>query len=180
MRTFGFILVAVGFLGGSLASVVSETQVDWRWLAVAVGVGMVGVILIRAGHKSETQAVEKLTFDMQTIEGCLKRIVGNITELNKQKQSVGTYGMRHRIDELFPSDLSAFVSARRSIVHIHGLAAYAEVMSDFAAGERYLNRVWSASADGYGDEVDVYLDKAREQFAASLDKVVRLQSQPRH
>ena len=38
-------------------------------------------------------------------------------------------------------------------------------MSEFAAGERYLNRVWSASTDGYIDEAHTYLDKARDQFA---------------
>ena len=178
MRRFGFILVAVGFLGGALASVVSETEVHWVWLAVAVGVGVVGVILVRVGHKSEAHAVERLTFDMQAIDRSLRRIVENITALNRQKQSIDTYDVRHRIDELFPSDLSDFVSARRSIAHVHGLAAYAEVMSDFAAGERYLGRAWSASADGYIDEVNACLDRAGEQFAASLDKVVRLQNQP--
>ena len=44
-------------------------------------------------------------------------------------------------------------------------------MSSFAAGERYLNRVWSASADGYIDEVNTYIEKAREQFVDSLNKI---------
>jgi len=47
-------------------------------------------------------------------------------------------------------------------------------MSCFAAGERYLNRVWSASADGYVDEVNTYLDKAQSQFVESLQKVKNL------
>lgn len=34
--------------------------------------------------------------------------------------------------------------------------------------ERYLNRVWSATVDGYVDEVGTYLGKAKESFAASL------------
>jgi hypothetical protein len=37
-------------------------------------------------------------------------------------------------------------------------------MSNFAAGERYINRVWSASTDGYVDEVNLYLDRALRQF----------------
>ena len=180
MRKFGFILVAVGFLGGSLASVVSETEVYWLWLAVAVGVGVVGVILVRAGHKSMTHAVDRLTFDIQTVERSLRRIVENVTELDRQKHSIDTYDVRHRIDQLFPGDLSDFVAARRSIAYVHGLAAYAEMMSDFAAGERYLSRAWSASADGYVDEVNACLDRAAEQFAASLDKVLRLHTRPEH
>jgi len=49
-------------------------------------------------------------------------------------------------------------------------------MSCFAAGERYLNRVWSASADGYIDEVNAYLDKAQAQFADSLEKIRQLKA----
>ena len=42
-------------------------------------------------------------------------------------------------------------------------------MNPFAAGERYLNRVWSASTDGYIDEAHTYVDKAREQFELALE-----------
>jgi hypothetical protein len=80
------------------------------------------------------------------------------------------------VDELFLEDLTSFVEARESIAHIYGLNAYGEVMSCFAAGERYLNRVWSASADGYIDEVNTYIDKAREQFVDSLEKMRRLKA----
>lgn len=86
--------------------------------------------------------------------------------------------MRHRIDDLFTDDLNTFIEARESIAHSHGLAAYAEVMNCFAAGERYLNRVWSASTDGYIDEINDYLDRAREQFAAGLEKVLNLRAKP--
>jgi hypothetical protein len=37
-------------------------------------------------------------------------------------------------------------------------------MSQFAAGERYINRVWSASADGYDAEARNYLERAASQF----------------
>jgi len=70
--------------------------------------------------------------------------------------------------------LNTFVEARESIAHTHSLNAYADVMSSFAAGERYLNRVWSASTDGYIDEVNAYLDKAQEQFVESLAKIRNL------
>ena len=48
----------------------------------------------------------------------------------------------------------------------------------FAAAERYLNRVWSASADGYIDEVNEYLQKAGDQFAESLATLRRFQESP--
>ena len=51
------------------------------------------------------------------------------------------------------------------MVHLFGLQTYADIMSSFAAGERYINRVWSASADGYEGEAATYLEKAAQQFA---------------
>ena len=50
------------------------------------------------------------------------------------------------------------------MIHVFGMQNYADVMSHFAAGERYINRVWSASTDGYVDEVRTYLERARDQF----------------
>jgi hypothetical protein len=99
-----------------------------------------------------------------------------MTGLNAEKASVNTYDMRDRIDDLFADDLSTFVEARESIAHTHSLTAYADVMSSFAAGERYLNRVWSASVDGYIDEVNAYLDKALTQFIETDHKVRQLKA----
>ncbi len=101
-----------------------------------------------------------------------------MNQLNAEKQSIDPYEVRHRLDELFADDLTTFITARESIAYSYGLAAYADVMSSFAAGERYLNRAWCASADGYVDEIHQYLGEAKEQFASSLDKVLALASRP--
>ena len=113
---------------------------------------------------------------MRAIQESLRRIAQNVTRLSAEKQSLDAYEVRHRLEELFADDLTTFITARESIAHSYGLAAYADVMSCFAAGERYLNRAWCASADGYVDEIHQYIDKAKEQFASSLDKVLALQA----
>jgi septation ring formation regulator EzrA len=175
----GFLLVTVGFLGGALASVLSEDAVRWDWFTAAVIVGFAGVILVRISQRMETRNVSRLSSNMQAIEASLRRIAENMTRLNADKHTIDPYDVRHRIEELFADDLTTFIEARESIAHSYGLAAYADVMNSFAAGERYLNRVWSASADGYIDEINEYLDRTREQFAASLEKVLSLQAEPR-
>jgi len=73
--------------------------------------------------------------------------------------------LRERIDLKLRDDLRRFADARGSMVHLFGLQTYADIMSSFAAGERYINRVWSASADGYEGEAATYLEKAAQQFA---------------
>jgi hypothetical protein len=174
MRRIGYLMITVGFLAGSLAATVDKEHVRWFWFVAALVVGVLGVVLVRFGAHREKRVEGRVTENIQSIETSLARIVENMAGLNAQKSSLNTYDVRHRIDELFPGDLDTFVQARESIAHGHGLNAYADVMSSFAAGERYLNRVWSASTDGYIDEVDTYLDKAQTQFADSLDKVRRL------
>ncbi len=178
MRKLGFLLVIAGFLAGALASVVDKTAVRWDWFIPAVAVGFVGVVLVRLGRRREVRATERLTSDMRAIQDSLRRIVQNMNQVNAEKQLLDVYEIRQRLEELFADDLSTFIAARESIAYSYGLTAYADVMSSFAAGERYLNRAWCASADGYLDEIHQYLGKAREQFTSSLDKVLALPVAP--
>jgi len=176
MKKLGYLVITIGFLLGSLVVVLDKELVPWNLFIRALVVGALGVVLVRMGERRQSRSAGKLSANMQLIESSLGSIVENITQLNAQKQSINTYDVRHRIDELFIEDLTAFVDSRQSIAQVHGIGAYADVMSCFAAGERYLNRVWSASADGYIDEVNAYIDKAREQFAESLQKIRQLKA----
>jgi len=176
MKKLGYLVITIGFLLGSLVVVMHKELVPWNLFIRALVVGALGVVLVRMGERRQSRSAGKLAANISVIETSLSRIVENITQLNAQKQSINTYDVRHRIDELFIEDLTAFVDSRQSIAQVHGIGAYADVMSCFAAGERYLNRVWSASADGYIDEVNAYIDKAREQFAESLEKIRQLKA----
>ncbi len=169
-------MITAGFLGGALASVTDKDEVQWGYYAGALAFGAGGVAIVRASEKQASTSEGKLAASIESIETALGSIVENMKQLGKEKESIGTYDVRHKVDELFLEDRTSFVDARQSIAHLYGLSAYGDVMSSFAAGERYLNRVWSASADGYVDEVNAYLDKAREQFIDSLGKIRQLKA----
>ena len=171
MKKLGYLMITLGFLAGALTAVVDKELIRWDYFALALILGVAGVAFVRISDRRESRQEGKLASNMQSVEASLNRIVKNMTGLNAEKASINTYDVRHRIDELFTDDLNTFVEARESIAHIHSLNAYADVMSSFAAGERYLNRVWSASTDGYIDEVNAYLDKAQMQFVDSLAKI---------
>ncbi len=178
MKLIGFLMVTVGFVAAALASVLDESVVKWVWYVPSLALGVAGVVVIRRDIARHSKTEHHVAARIEAVEGSLTRIATNIDKLNADKHSVDTYDVRHKIDELFVDDLETFVDARESIIHRYGLAAYAEVMTAFAAGERYLNRVWSASADGYIDEVNEYLEKAKTQFAETLTLLRRLQSSP--
>ena len=168
MKKIGYILIAAGFLGGALTSVVHAEQVNWHYFYTALAAGILGVLMVRLGHRQVTHAEGKLTSNIQDVTTSLERIVHNTAQLNTDKDSIYTYDMRHRIDELIAADILTFADARGSITTLYGLKTYADIMNHFAAGERYLNRVWSASADGYIDEVKAYIKKSNDQFTQAL------------
>ena len=177
MKFVGFLMVTAGFIAAALASVLDENTVRWLWYIPALGVGAAGVVLSRTEHARHSKTEHHVASRIETVDSSLEKIAANIDKLNADKHSIDTYDIRHRIDELFIDDIDSFVDARESIAHRYGLAAYGEVMSTFAAGARYLNRVWSASADGYIDEVNTYLEKAQDQFRESLHKIRQLKAQ---
>jgi len=175
LKGIGLLLVVLGFVSGALVAVLDQDTVRWDYFAIGAVLGITGVILMRSTDICRQQDSSLLNTHMDTIQASLGRIVTNITELNAHKKSIPTHDVHGRIDQLFQDDRIAFVEARASISHRYGLQAYADVMSTFAAAERYLNRVWSASADGYVDEVHLYLDRACEQFKISLNKINKLE-----
>jgi len=165
MKSTGYILLTVAFLVGAYVSVLTEANlIHWPWFAPAFVVGVIGVGLARFGAYQESRQEGALTANIGTLKESLDSLVEKITRLDAEKESMHPNDVHGRIDELFPADLAAFVDARESIAHVHGLQAYANVMNEFAAGERYLNRVWSASVDCYIDDVHEYLGRAKEQF----------------
>ena len=176
MKKLGYLMITLGFLAGALTAVVDKEQIRWDHFALAFILGAAGVAFVRISDRRESRQEGKLASNMQSVEVSLDRIVKNMTGLNAEKASINTYDVRHRIDELFTDDLNRFVEARQSITHTHSLSDYADVMTSFAAGERYLNRVWSASVDGYIDEVNDYLDKALTQFVETDHKVRQLKA----
>ena len=176
MTKLGIVLIGIGFIAGTLMTVIDVETVRWVPFIISLIVGIIGIVLVKVSIKKEVQSTEVLTKNMEQIETSISNIIKNLKELNEQKETINTYDVRHRVDELFLEDLNAFVEARESITHTYGIQAYADVMSHFAAGDRYLNRVWCASADGYIDEVNENLTKSLEQFEDSQKKLAECKS----
>jgi len=105
-----------------------------------------------------------LTANQAELTDSLEKIIAVLDDMTASEASIKTDALRFEIDRRLRDDLRRFAEARESMVHLFGLQVYADVMSAFAAGERYVNRVWSASADGYRHEAVSYLHKAATRF----------------
>lgn len=164
-----FIVIA-SFLAGAFLASLDEEAINWTYFIPVMIAGVVGIFLLKSSEKAAAQDDSLLASDKQILETSLNNILANLRDLDGRKDKVPTYDMRFEIDRMFREDLNNFADSRESMKHLFGLMAYADIMSSFAAGERYLNRVWSASTDGYVDEVLAYVSKAHSQFEHALEE----------
>jgi hypothetical protein len=168
MKKLGYVFVFVGFVAASLVSVTDVLQVNWVLFSIFLIISIIGICLIRSSERKETMHEETLSTNMRTIEESLVRIVDDVKQIRSEIDPNKPQDVHQRIDERLPDHLETFIESRKTIGHVHGLQAYGHVMNYFAAAERYLNRVWSASADGYIDEVTEYIERSEQQFEEAL------------
>lgn len=164
MKMLGYSLIILSFLGTSLTAVLHPLSVNWLQFSLFLVAGIVGLTLIKHNKHKESRQSGKLDGHINTMEQCLQKIVSNLQTLNEQRMTLPTYEVRFDIDRLFRKDLNTFADIRKSMLPVFGMQQYADIMSAFAAGERYINRIWSASTDGYEDEVRDYILRAYTQF----------------
>jgi hypothetical protein len=164
MKNIAYLLLAGGFLVGAYATAMDAQNVDWTLFSIAAIVAISGVFVAKRtsrAHATSGTVLESNRKELNESIGNIVRDLGNMIDGTAAKGEE----LRNWIDARLRPDLRRFVDARHSMVHLFGLQTYADIMSEFAAGERYINRVWTSSADGYDTEAATYLGKAAEQFA---------------
>lgn len=170
MKNLGYLLLAGGFLAGAYATALDVQHVDWQLFGIAAAAAIAGLVTFKRQAAALAQSDEVLTVNRAELKESIENIVRDLDEMVGHTESVGAQ-LREKIDLTLRVDLRRFADARQSMVHLFGLQTYADIMSSFAAGERYINRVWSASADGYDGEATQYLDKAARQFADAAEQL---------
>ncbi|MFT5322104.1 MAG: hypothetical protein ACI934_002267 [Pseudohongiellaceae bacterium] len=176
-KSISLAMVMLSFLAGAFIAVLDPVTVNWGWMSVTLMIGVAGLWTYRRATHSEASSGHRLSGDMQLLQESLQNILSNLQDICGRKEDIPVYEARFEIDRLFRTDLNNFAESREAMIHIFGMQSFADVMSAFAAGERYINRVWSASTDGYIDEVHQYLEKARYQFEEAKNLFSKLQSE---
>lgn len=171
MKATGFFLLIIGFLGGAFATALDVDNVNWMLFAVAAAGAVTGLLLVKRAAAAHATSEAVLELNRSELHESIDNIVRDIGNVSANASARGA-GLRELIDLHLRNDLRRFADARESMVHLFGLQTYADIMSHFAAGERYINRVWSASADGYDEEAEDYLERASRQFAIARDQLL--------
>ncbi len=176
MKNTAYLLLGLGFLGGAYVTALDVENVDWLLFGIAAIAAIVGVILAKRADRATATSGELLENNRNELNQSLGNIVRDLKQMSDGTPEKGE-ALRDWIDEKLRPDLRRFVEARESMVHLYGLQTYADIMSDFAAGERYINRVWSTAADGYDEEAEIYLRRAGEQFEDARRQLAAAASQ---
>lgn len=172
MKNFGYFLVAAGFLGGAFATSLDVENVNWVLFGSTAITAAVGLFIYKRQVHTLARSETVLESNRTELRESIVNIVKDLGELNADGLTKGAV-LRDRIDLKLREDLRRFADARQSMVHLFGLQTYADIMSHFAAGERYINRVWSASADGYDEEAEAYLKRAAGQFDEARQQLLK-------
>ncbi|PAY16837.1 hypothetical protein CKO51_24690 [Rhodopirellula sp. SM50] len=159
-----------GFLGGAFASVSQlELQDDkwatvpWLWYAASMGVGVVGIVLLRRAKREDHHDHDKTDAEYSVITSSLAELSIAVETLCQNSQHPPADTLQF-IDDRCAEPLSEFADSRQALVKRFGISVYADVMTEFASAERYVNRSWSAAADGYVDEVDKSIRRAHQHL----------------
>ncbi len=164
MKRIGLALISAAFLAGAYLAVLDAVEVAWLPFLMVLVTGFVGVVILRRAQGVDANATERIASDTQTMQSSLARIVEEVGTLSAGLPNMSVYDLPPAIDKNVVPHLNLFVASRETLKHAYGLQAFAEIMTCYAGGERYLNRVWSCSVDGYVDEAAAYLPRSLEQF----------------
>ncbi len=174
MKRIGLALISAAFLAGAYLSVLDPVEIAWMPFVMVLATGFVGVAILRRAQGADANATERIESDTQTMQSSLARIVEEVGKLSTGLPEMSVYDLPPAIDKQVVPHLNLFVASRDTLKHAYGLQAFADIMTCYAGGERYLNRVWSCSVDGYIDEAAAYLPRSLEQFKLAKTQLDQL------
>lgn len=145
--------------------------VYWPGYFAAFAVGICGALLIRASAKSATSNEHHNQAGLEQLTNTLQALVVEVDRLTEALPTLAPEEAVPWIDTHCVPLCSDFADNREVMKTTFGLAGFAAVMSEFASGERFLNRVWSAAADGYMEEAWRSLQTSQRFFHAALDEL---------
>lgn len=171
-----FVLITAGTLAASIAVARTDTSVDgwmatWQigttWAIIGLALIVVGIFVQRAGKAASG---DEARTGLAALDAALQRLATDTDALGAEIGSLELPALHARVDDILSGPATEFAEGRQAIADLFGVGAYAAVLGPFSQGERYLNRAWSASADGYREEAETFARKAGPLFREALAK----------
>ena len=169
MRNLGQILMWGGFLATAFVSMMQADQVNIAFYVPTAAIGIAGVVLLRKTAGAASSDSNVVSSNLSVLTDSMGLIRERLAQMQANRDSIDVYTMHGKIDAELAEELDRFANARESMIHGFGMMPYADIMDHFARGERMINRAWSASADGYIDEVWKSIDYGADELGIAGD-----------
>jgi hypothetical protein len=173
MKRLGNILLSAG----TVLALVAGARIPPVIWAVTIGVIVLiaGVILKQIAAR-RARAEGAATAALPDLIGILEATVSTLADLDSRAAEIEDKHLLSQVDELLKGPIFLFAEGRHALTNSFGTSGYNNVMEHFSRAERYLNRVWSALVDGYGEEARDYLTRSAETFKTAQQKLENLTS----
>ena len=142
-----------------------------------MAIGIAGIVLLRKTSREADSDVEKTEAEYVVLQSSLQEVSAIVGQLADQSSQHVPSKVLHAIDNECAEPLANFAESRQAMAKRFGMELYANVMTEFASAERYVNRSWSAAADGYVDEVATSLTRAKLHLNNAQDLISAAENQ---
>ncbi|MBN2376720.1 MAG: hypothetical protein JXD22_09975 [Sedimentisphaerales bacterium] len=131
-----------------------------------LGMGMIllGIIVNRWHSSSQAKTNSAKHSSLGKIQQNLQSIIADLGKIKDQRSSIELKEFPAQIENIQENAIFEIVESREAIIATLGYGPYGTIMSDFATGERFIARSWSAGVDGYDDEAFDYVEKSLPFF----------------
>jgi hypothetical protein len=165
------------YLGMAVAMASGAMWPRPTWAGVALGLLIIalGVALRRKAGAPTAEAQHGAGAGAKaprtgTLDDALAQFSAETKALAEQAEGLDLEAIKRRCEDLVWIGPERVGQAQELIAARVGFAQYAEVMAPLATAERWLNRAWSAAADGHRPEAVASLRTAQE-FAGEAAEV---------
>ena len=134
------------------------------YFLLGMGLIILGTIVNRlhSSSKSKTKSTKKSS--LAKIQQNLQSIINDLRNIKNKRGTIKLNELPAHIENIQENAIFEIVESRDAIIATLGYGPYGTIMSDFATGERFVARSWSAGVDKYEDEAFDYIEKSLPFF----------------
>ena len=166
MERLGFFVFSLGLIvaitaGAKAPEATGGWPDTWPFFVAAALVCAAGLVIWRKGVSASAAADESGGEEQDPVT-LIANLQAPMDQLGEEVDGLDAEAITERVDTLLSDYVLPFAMVRQKVVDKMGMEKGAEVLVVIAYGERILNRVWTAAADGHLPEARACYPEAAE------------------
>ena len=172
MKHAGIALLVIGTIVGSLGGA-KLPKVDWVIAGVGFGMLAIAIVLLRMSAAKDRK--ERATADgadpREDPLGAIRTLPKRLDVIVEEAASQPLKTLIEKLSELDTELMSPIADGAPRLLGTLGAQRFASIFGDYASGERWLTRAWSAAADQHRPEALKALERARTKIHDAVEAI---------